>query len=252
MGIVRRRTPAPVARPPSRVLPLRPGGAQVLEWIAGLDPVEVAATVSGLASVVLTVRQSVWCWPAGLVMVALYAWVFFHAKLYADMGLQILYVFLQIYGWRTWTRGRAELPVRRVRPREAAGWGVASLAAWAGLVWLLVTHTDARSAHVDAAQTVLSLVATWLMAKKALENWLLWIVVDVLSIGMYLSRDLSLTAGLYAVFLALATLGWFSWRRSLSEWKREDDAAACSSASSCRPTSATSTSSTSRAPTSTT
>ncbi len=227
----------------------------MIEWLAGLDLiglVEVAATIAGLASVTFTVRQSVWCWPTGLVMVALYAWVFFHAKLYADVGLQIVYVFLQIYGWWSWTRGgagRTSLPVRRVRRREAAGWTLAAAVAWIALVWLLVAHTDARAPHVDAAQTVLSLVATWLMAKKVLESWLLWIAVDVLSIGMYLSRDLHLTAGLYAVFLVLATLGWMAWSRS---WKRADDAAACSSASSCRPTSDTSTSSTSRAPTSTT
>lgn len=180
--------------------------------------IELAATGFGLVSVTLTVRQSIWCWPTGLVMVGLYIFVFWGAKLYSDMGLQVVYVFLQIYGWYHWLHGgkgaAEELAVSRISGGRAALWATAGIVGTGGLGYVMSTYTDASVPYPDAATTVLSLIAQWLMAKKVLESWWVWIVVDVLAIGIYAYKGLFPTSVLYAVFLALATAGYLAWRKS--------------------------------------
>jgi nicotinamide mononucleotide transporter len=151
-------------------------------------------------------------------MVILYIAIFYHAKLYSDMLLQVVYVFLQLYGWHAWLRGgpnRIALPVSRIVAWQVLAWLVACAGGTYLLGTLMYRHTDASFPYVDAFTTVASLIAQWLMARKLLESWLAWIVVDVVSIGLYLRKDLYLTAGLYTVFLFLATLGYFAWRRTL-------------------------------------
>lgn len=188
--------------------------------------IEIAATGFGLASVAFTVRQNIWCWPTGLVMVALYIVVFWEAKLYSDMGLQVIYVFLQIYGWYHWVHGGndpgRQIPVSRIAPRQAIGWGVVAVAGTVGLGYSMSTYTDAALPYPDATTTVLSLIAQWLMARKVLESWWVWITVDVLAIGIYFYKGLYPTTILYGVFLLLATAGFFAWRGSFVEDKREE------------------------------
>ncbi|CAK0776547.1 nicotinamide mononucleotide transporter [uncultured Gammaproteobacteria bacterium] len=183
--------------------------------------IEAAAAALGVVSVWLTIRQHLACWPTGIVMVALYAWVFFDARLYADAGLQVVFLGMQVYGWVHWRSGDAGgaggvLPVVRLGRNQAVVWfAVLVLGTLA-----LGTATAAAGAalpFVDAFQTVLSLIAQYLMARKVLDSWLMWIVVDVVSIGMYLSKDLMITAALYALFLGLAVAGLRAWRRSLAE-----------------------------------
>jgi nicotinamide mononucleotide transporter len=180
---------------------------------------EVAATVFGLASVYLTTRQSIWCWPTGLVMVSLYVVIFFHAKLYSDTLLQVVYIFVQFYGWFHWKKGGgpgSELPVTRLSARSWVLWLAVSIAGAAALGSFMAHRTDASFPYADAAIASLSLVAQWLMARKVLENWHFWIAVDVLAIGVYLGKNLYLTTGLYAVFLGLCVYGLAEWRRSTS------------------------------------
>lgn len=186
-----------------------------------MSPVEIAATIFGVLSVGFTIRQSIWCWPTGLVMVTLYIFVFWDAKLYSDMGLQVVYIFLQLYGWYHWLHGgkdRDSLPVTRLSPLQAAAWLIGAAASTFALGWVMSTKTDAALPYWDATTTVLSLVAQWLMARKLLESWVLWITVDVLSIGIYYNRELYLTSGLYAVFLVMATAGLVAWYLS---WRAE-------------------------------
>jgi len=203
-----------------------------------VSPIEITAAAFGAACVWLTVRQNIWCWPTGLVMVALYILIFYEAKLYSDMGLQVIYVVLQIYGWRHWLRGgprhEDDLPVTGLSGPGRAAWAATALAGTAALGYATANWTDAALPYPDAFITALSLVAQWLMARKVWESWLGWITVDLVAIPVYASKSLYLTAGLYTLFLALATAGLLAWRKDLL--------AACSSASSCRPTAATSTS----------
>jgi nicotinamide mononucleotide transporter len=184
-----------------------------------VSALELLAAVTGALSVWLSVRQNIWSWPTAIVNVVLYTVVFWDAKLYADMGLQVIYAILSLYGWYQWLyggEGRTELRVTRTPPRLAA---VLTLIAAAGsaLLGTLLRHaTDAALPFMDSFLSSTSLVAQWMMTKKLLENWLVWIAVDVLYVGMFLFKGLYLTAGLYAVFLVLAVRGYLDWRRSMA------------------------------------
>jgi len=183
----------------------------------GMRVVELAAVAFGVASVVLSIRQHIWCWPTGLVMVVLYIFIYYRTRLYSDMGLQVVYVALQIYGWWHWLHGgreRGELKVSRLSRAGAAGWLMVAVAGTAGLGHVMKTYTNADLPYGDAAPTVLSLIAQWLMAKKVLESWWLWITVDVLYLGIYNYKALYLTMGMYGLFLMLATSGWWEWRKT--------------------------------------
>jgi nicotinamide mononucleotide transporter len=190
------------------------------------DPLEIAGVIFGVIAVWLTVKENIWCWPVGLVNVALFTVIFFRAKLYADMGLQVVYFVLLIYGWWKWTHPgeqRSELPVTRT-PR---GQFVALLTAGAifGVVLGLTLKkaTDASLPYADALTTSFSLVAQFLSTRKHVENWILWIAVDVVYVWMYVEKSLFLTAGLYFAFLVLAVIGLKDWRRSM---KSSENAAA--------------------------
>jgi nicotinamide mononucleotide transporter len=182
-----------------------------------VSPLELVAAVTGAISVWLSVRQNIWSWPTAIVNVVLYAVVFWDAKLYADMGLQVVYAALSLYGWYEWLyggEGRTELRVTRT-PRRLAAVLALIAAAGSALLGILLRHaTDAALPFMDSFLSSTSLVAQWMMTRKLLENWLVWIGVDVLYVGMFLFKGLYLTAGLYAVFLALAVRGYLDWRRS--------------------------------------
>lgn len=182
--------------------------------------IELFAAVFGIVSVYLGTRQSVWVWPTGLVNVGLYIFVFFEAKLYADMGLQAIYVALCVYGWSHWLHGgdqRTTLPVSRTSRRTWTVLLAIAVGGSLGLGWGLAFHTDASLPWLDSATTVVSLLAQWMMTRKLLEHWLVWIGVDAVYVGMFLYKALFVTAGLYLVFLGLAVVGYRRWRRAFAE-----------------------------------
>jgi nicotinamide mononucleotide transporter len=179
-----------------------------------LEPVAVA---TGIVSVYLSVKQNIWSWPTALVNVALYFVVFRESKLYADMGLQVIYFALSLYGWYEWLYGganRTELKVSRANPRMAVTLAAIAVVGVAVLGTLFARFTDAALPYVDSATSTTSLVAQWMMTRKVLENWAVWIAVDVVYVGMFIYKHLYLTSGLYAGFLALAVMGHMQWRRS--------------------------------------
>jgi nicotinamide mononucleotide transporter len=183
-----------------------------------VSPLEIFAALVGAISVWLSVRQNIWSWPTAIVNVVLYALVFYEAKLYADMGLQVIYAVLSIYGWYEWLYGGAghsELHVTRTGPRLAALLALIAAVGSALLGVFLRNATDAALPFMDSFLSSTSLVAQWMMTKKLLENWLVWIAVDVLYVGMFIFKGLFLTSGLYAVFLGLAVKGYIDWRRSM-------------------------------------
>jgi nicotinamide mononucleotide transporter len=185
-----------------------------------MNPIEAAAVAFGIASVFLSARQNVWNWPLGIINVALYTVIFYDTKLYAQMGLQVVYVVLAVYGWWNWLHGGADrgtLRVSRVLPREAALLGFAFLAGTAALSTLLARATDAALPLADSGLTAASLVAQYMMTRKYVECWLVWIVADVAYVAMFIYNSLWLTAGLYLVFCVLAVVGWRQWRASLRD-----------------------------------
>lgn len=183
------------------------------------SPLEIVGFAFGVVSVWLMTRENVWAWPVGLVNLVAYVEVFRQVRLYADMGLQVVYIGLCLYGWYHWRRGgdeHAALPVGRA-PRIALSLSLTlGGAGFFSLGVLLHVLTDAALPFLDAALSSFSLVAQWLQARKWLENWHVWIAVDALYVGLYVFKQLYLTALLYAVFLALAVVGLRAWRASLA------------------------------------
>jgi nicotinamide mononucleotide transporter len=182
--------------------------------------IEIAAAAFGIAAVYLSARQSVWNWPLGIINVALYIIVFYEVKLYADMGLQVVYVVLAAYGWWHWLHGganRGVLQVSRIPAREVVILTIAFLVGTAALSTFLARRTDASLPLADSALTVASLVAQYMMTRKHLECWLVWLVADVAYVAMFIYKSLWPTAGLYAVFCVLAVVGWQQWRDSLRQ-----------------------------------
>lgn len=183
------------------------------------DWFEVAGFVTGVVAVYLVAKEHIWNWPVGLMNVSLYAYVFFGARLYADMSLQFLFFTLGVIGWYVWLRGgtnQSQLQVSRLSGRH---WGVvlASIAGGTAIYVPVITYSRGASPLWDSLLTVISIAAQVLLNLKKLENWVLWMVVDIAFIPLYLSRKLYPTAILYAIFLGLAIYGFLSWRKSLAE-----------------------------------
>jgi nicotinamide mononucleotide transporter len=179
---------------------------------------EVLAVIFGIVSVYLSTREHIWSWPTALVNVALYFVVFYEAKLYADMGLQVVYFGLSLYGWYEWLYGganRTELHVSRTTKSLGVRLLIIGVVCAAVLGTLLARFTDAALPYVDSATTSTSLVAQWMMTRKILENWAVWMAVDVVYVGMFIYKHLYLTGALYTVFFVLAAMGYVQWKRSL-------------------------------------
>ena len=179
-----------------------------------MDPLELAAVAFGLANITLLVRRSIWNFPFGIAMVTLYFVIFCRQRLYAEAGLQIFFALVNLYGWRLWARagGAAEpVAVGWMRGRARIAWfGFIALATLAiGLT--LDRYTDAARPYPDAAIAAASIAAQFLLSFRRIENWLLWIAVDVGAIALYVDRGLYLTAGLYAVMLVLSAVGLRTW-----------------------------------------
>lgn len=189
--------------------------------IAGLatTPLELIAFLLAVITVVLNIRQLHWAWLFSIASSALYAVVFFDVRLYGDMGLQFVFIAVSVWGWSQWLRGNGDAPlVARWLTPGARAW---SLAAWlAGFVLLssfLANFTNTDVPHADGFLTAGSLVGQLLLARKKVENWIVWIAVDVLYVGLYLYKGLVLTAILYAVFVVLASIGLRTWARLARE-----------------------------------
>ncbi len=181
---------------------------------------EIAAVISSALGIWLMTRRALTSWPVTLLACGLYAEVFHQAKLYSDMLLQGVFAAFCIYGWWHWYRGVREEGEVRV---EALAWRGKLCGVVVGIVGsvllgsVMARYTDAALPHMDAALTAFSLVAQWWSTRKYLENWMLWIVVDILYTGIFVYKNLYLTAGLYAFFVVLAVLGLRSWRKAMAE-----------------------------------
>lgn len=190
-------------------------------WLVahGSSCLELVAVVFGVVSVLLSVRENIWSWPTALVNVALYFALFHSAGLYSDMGLQVVYFVLSLYGWYEWLyggKGRTALAVSRTPGRLWAILAGIGVVVWAILGRLTSGLPGVALPYVDAATTTMSLVAQYMMTRKLLENWTLWIVADVVYVGMFIFKGLYLTAGNYAIYLVLAVMGHVAWKRSLA------------------------------------
>jgi nicotinamide mononucleotide transporter len=182
-----------------------------------MNPLEIIAVVLGIANVGLLVRRSIWNYPFGMAMVALYFIIFRDARLYGEAALQVFFFVVQGWGWWLWAHagGLAQMvSVEWMSWRARAVSLVLVAAATLGIGWGMARFTDAALPYADAAIAGASVVAQILLAMRRVENWALWIAIDVLSVAVYLNRELYLTAGLYVVFLGMAIAGLIAWARA--------------------------------------
>ena len=183
----------------------------------------MGGTLFGLIYVWLSIRQSILTWPAGIITSLLYCGVFFESKFYAGMGLQVYYLVISAYGWWSWNHGgetdSGEEPLKV---------SLTSLNTWFTLFFvnffltflmyfLLRRYTDSPIPFGDAFTTSLSIIATWMLARKKLEQWLIWIFVDLVSVGLYLYRGLYPTVFLFLVYAAMAGIGYYEWQKKPEE-----------------------------------
>lgn len=181
--------------------------------------IELFAAGLGVVNVGLVVRRSVWNYPFGLVMVTLYGFVFFHARLYSDTILQVYFFIVQVFGWWYWLKGRGADGLVRPETMRVAAWFGAVAATLVGAAaggWIFATYTNAAAPWLDAFIAAGSVVAQSLMSVRKIENWLWWIAVDIVAIGVYFWKGLYPTTALYVIFLGLSITGLVSWYRQLA------------------------------------
>lgn len=193
-------------------------------WLEEIPAAEAVAVAFAVAYLVLAVRQNILCWPAALISSILSVVVMFEARLYSESALQVFYAAMAIYGWYQWRSGAAgsnraaqELPISTWPARAHALAIGGTVIVSAGIGWLM-SHTSAAYPYLDAFVTVASLVTTYMVAKKILENWFYWFVIDGLSLYLYVTRGLSLYAWLFALYLVLIVIGFYRWRR---DWRAQ-------------------------------
>jgi nicotinamide mononucleotide transporter len=197
----------------------------VFSWI-GENWIELAAALVSITYVILAIKQIIWLWIFGILSALLYAWVYAHSGFYAGMGLQAYYAFISIYGWIHWSSRSAKakadpsmeamLPVVRLSLRLFLILILVWLLLWQGIGLILSSYTDSKIPYWDAFTAAGGVVATWMIARKLLEQWFFWIVIDVISTGLYLWQGLYVTTLLYLVYIIMAILGYRQWRRA---WK---------------------------------
>ena len=183
-----------------------------------MSAIEIVAAIVTAISIWLATTENVWYYPTGIVSVLLYAWTFFDAHLYAETGLQFVWLALMIYGWREWMHGgagKSELPVTRT-----TRWGWIVVAISGGVLSIVIIAiqkkwTNNPAPYIDSSIAAWSIVAQWMTARKWIENWLMWIVINIAAVALYVNRHLWPTAVLYAVLLLLGIEGYRKWRRSL-------------------------------------
>jgi len=184
-----------------------------------LDFVESIGFATGAVCVWLVARENLWNWPVGLANNLFFAWLFWRTRLFADMGLQGVYLLLGVYGWWQWLRGGADhgrLTISRTRPAEWAAIVLALTAGTWALMHLLILINGAAP-FWDSLTTTLSLCAQYLLCRKRIENWFLWILADLIYVPLYFSKGLPLTAVLYGLFIGLCLMGLRHWRSTFQQ-----------------------------------
>lgn len=179
---------------------------------------EMIGAAVGLAYLWLEYRASVWLWLASIIMPAIYIFVYYESGFYADMGINVYYLAASVYGWGVWaTKGSREkpMPITRTPKKHILPLSAVAVAAFAVIAWILINFTDSTVPYGDSFTTALSIVALWMLARKYVEQWLVWLAVDVVCAGLYFYKGLYPTAGLYALYSVIAVAGYFKWKKMM-------------------------------------
>jgi len=199
--------------------------SELLAQLGAWSPSEITAVIFAVFYLLLAIRENIWCWFCAGVSTAIYIYVYFGAKLYMESVLNVFYFVMAIYGWYVWNSGKGAgetIPVTTwpVKVHAAAAGVIAALVIVSG--FLLSRYTDAAFPYVDSATTFAAMWATFLVARKVLENWWYWLVIDVVSVFIYWSRGLELTSVLFVLYVFMIPFGLISWTRS---WREQREAA---------------------------
>ena len=190
------------------------------QWIID-NYFEVIAASLGFVAIFLQIKQNVWYWLVSIIMVSMYIYIYIQARLYADMSLQVYYLGISFYGWYLWLFGKqvneskSSIEVTSTSSVLKQKLSIITLVLFGGMSWFLLQFTDSDMPILDSFTTSLSFVATWMLANKKIENWLIWIVVDVVSAGMYIYKELYATAFLFLCLSVLAAVGYRKWQNDL-------------------------------------
>ena len=179
---------------------------------------EIIGTLVGLVYLWLEYKASIWLWIASIIMPAIYIFVYYEAGLYADFGINIYYLGAAVYGWFVWKYGHKsqeekELPITCMPKRSWLKSLVVFVVAQFVIAWMLINYTDSNVPWWDAFTTALSIIGMWMLARKYLEQWWVWFVVDVVCVGLYVYKELYFTEGLYVLYAIIAVFGWWNWKK---------------------------------------
>ncbi len=185
---------------------------------------DMLTTILGLAYILLQYRASIWLWAVGIAMESFGIVLFYQKGLYADCSMELYYLVMSIYGFISWkylhhgsgSDKKSEKPVTHFEDRYILPWTIGTLLIWGAIYYFLAYHTDSRVPIADSFTTALSIVGIWALAKKYLEHWLIWIVVDAVSSILYFSKDIPFKASLYALYVVIAILGYMKWKRMMA------------------------------------
>ena len=188
-----------------------------------IDPVELAGFVLSLAMVYCNIKEIHWGWPLAIASSALYGMVFWNSQLYGEASLQVMFILAAGWGWQQWLRGTQassteptpshQLRISTLSSLERKQVAIVTLLLWPVLVFFLDNHTDSDVALWDGLVTALSLLGQYLLAKKKIENWWVWLIVNCITVGLMALKSLWLTAGLYVIFAILSYVGVKAWRK---------------------------------------
>lgn len=184
-----------------------------------MQTLEIIGVVIGLIYLYLEYTANKWLWPLGVLMPIVYVWIFYQSKFYADMGIHIYYFFASIYGWIRWTRNKIDekqpkishTPKQRIAPLSVIGAIIFAL-----IAFILIRFTDSPVPYGDSFTTTVSIIGMWMLAQKYVEQWWLWVAVNVVSCGLYVWKGLYPTAGLFAVYSVISVMGYYKWRRMMA------------------------------------
>ena len=186
-----------------------------MDWVKSQSLLEAFGVLTGLLCVILAAANHRLNWPIAAMSVIAYMVIFYQAKLYADMGLQVYFLVTIGYGWHFWGKKPSGQPViiNKLSQKEAL-FSLLAIALFTGIIgFLLIKNTDASFPFIDSFCTACSIVAQLFLARRVLENWLIWIFVDIIYVGIYISKGLHLTAGMYAIYIIIAAAGYLEWRK---------------------------------------
>jgi nicotinamide mononucleotide transporter len=191
----------------------------MMEWLQN-NYIEVIGALAGLIYLYLEIKQNIWLWPVGIITSAFYIYVFFVSKFYADMGLQVYYLVISFYGWWHWLYGskdiqKEELPITKTSTKQWIYISLITLGLFGVMVFILKMYTDSPVPIGDAFVTAWSITGTWMLAQKLIEHWWVWVIVNLVSLILFIWKDLYPTSILFFFYFTLAVYGYYQWKKEM-------------------------------------